>query len=86
MNKQTRTLLFGAGAALVVLWVIRQQAGAALQAVNPLNNENVIAGALDDVTGASDRGSSLGSDIFDFFNRIRGIPPFDPNAATPPIR
>jgi hypothetical protein len=87
MSKNLRVLLFGAGAAAVVLFIIRRQAAAALNAINPLNNDNVIAGTVDDITGASDRGSSLGSDIFDFFERLRGRAPFDPNefSTTQPI-
>ena len=66
MNKNLRFILIGAGAAVVALFFIRRQAAAALSAVNPLNNENVIAGGVDEITGAADRGSSLGSDFFDF--------------------
>lgn len=49
-------------------------------AINPLSNTNVISEGVNELTGATDRGSSLGSDIFDFIQRLRGIPEFDPNA------
>jgi len=81
VNKKTQTLLFGAGAAVVVLFFLRKQAAAAVNAVNPLNNENVISEGANEVLGLTDRGTSIGSFIFDLFN-----PEFDPNAATPPIR
>ena len=70
------------GVAIVGFLVFRaSRAGArALQAINPLNNQNVISEGFNELTGASDRGSSLGSDIFDFVQGLRGIPEFDPNA------
>ena len=51
-----------------------------LQAINPASDENIVNRGFNELTGATDRGSSLGSDLFDFFNRLRGIPEFDPNA------
>ena len=57
------------------------RAGARVRdAINPFNNMNVISEGFNELTGASDRGSSLGSDIFDFVQRLRGVPEFDPNA------
>ena len=54
--------------------------GKVLDAINPLSNMNVVSEGFNELTGASDRGSSLGSDIFDFVQGLRGIPEFDPNA------
>ena len=66
-------------AGFVVFRVVRAVAGA-LQAINPASDENIVNRGFNELTGATDRGSSFGSDIFDFFNRLRGIPEFDPNA------
>lgn len=51
-----------------------------LQAINPASDQNIVNRGFNELTGATDRGSSLGSDLFDFIQRLRGIPPFDPNA------
>lgn len=42
--------------------------GDAAQAVNPVENRNVFSEGFNEVVGAKDRGTSLGSLIFDFFN------------------
>jgi len=46
-----------------------------LQAINPVNNQNVISEGANSALGLSEQGSSIGSFIFDLFN-----PEFDPNA------
>ena len=72
------------GVAIAGFLVFRAvRAGATvLQAINPASDQNIVNRGFNELTGATDRGSSLGSDIFDFFNRLRGIPEFDPNAPT----
>ena len=70
------------GVAIAGFLVFRAvRAGATvLQAINPASDQNIVNRGFNELTGATDRGSSLGSDIFDFFQRLRGIPEFDPNA------
>ena len=70
------------GVAIAGFLVFRAvRAGATvLQAINPVSDQNIFNRGFNELTGATDRGSSLGSDIFDFVNRLRGIPEFDPNA------
>ena len=80
MNRNLQALLFGAGVAVVIGFFIRRQAAATLSAINPTNPSNIFAATVNELTGAEERGSSLGSDIFDFFQGLRGIPEFDPNA------
>lgn len=55
-------------------------ASAVVDAVNPASGDNIINRGFNEVIGATDRGSSLGSDIFDLVQRLRGIKPYDPNA------
>jgi len=62
-------------------------AGRVADAVNPLNNMNVFSETFNDTIGAvvDDDDFSIGSALFDLVQRIKGIPPFDPNAKiTPP--
>lgn len=82
----TQILAIGAvGIAGVVVWRAFDTlddavdaVGDAVDAVNPVNNDNVIARGYDYLIGAPGRGSSLGSDFFDFVERLRGRAPFDP--------
>jgi len=70
------------GVAIAGFLVFRAvRAGATVRdSINPFSDQNIFNVGFNELTGATDRGSSLGSDIFDFVNRLRGIPPFDPNA------
>ena len=63
-----------------------QAAGAAVRGAvdlaDPTSSGNVFARVNDGLTrlATGDPGTSFGSNLFDLVQRIRGIPPFDPNA------
>lgn len=81
--KLTGGQIFGLGAVTIVgVLVFRavRTGATVIEAINPASDQNIVNRGFNELTGASDRGSSLGSDLFDFVQRLRGIPEFDPNA------
>lgn len=89
----TQILAIGAvGLAGAVLYYgpgkIKAAAGKVGEAVNPLDRDNLVNRAVNNVgdvlDDADDNNSfSVGSALYDLVQRIRGIPPYDPNA---PVR
>ena len=77
INANTVLIVGAIAAGVFIATRVSRAAEDALQAVNPLNNDNVISQGFNELIGATDKGTSLGSIIFDFFN-----PEFDPNAPT----
>lgn len=55
------------GAAASAVGAVADSAAAAVQAINPMNNENVIYQAANVLTGGDSR-STLGTRIYDWFN------------------
>lgn len=70
----------GVGIAGFLVFKALRTGGKVLDAINPASDQNLVNRGFNELTGASDRGSSLGSDLFDFVQRLRGVEPFDPNA------
>jgi len=68
MNQWTpKTTLIVAGVAVVGLWYLKGKAGQAVQAVNPLNHDNVINQGAQSVWDAfTDGQGTIGTDIADW--------------------
>jgi len=88
ISQNARTALIVGGSVVGVVLVLRfvaKEAGGAVgrvfDAINPVNNDNVVSqlanGFTEIVTG--EEGTSVGSALFDFIERLKGNEPFDPN-------
>jgi hypothetical protein len=78
-SKAAQYAVFGV-VGLLAAWFVYRKLGDVLNAVNPLNRDNVIARGVNDIGGAitNDENFTLGGWIYDVTH-----PTYDPNAPTP---
>lgn len=82
ITSDTAIIAGAIAAGLLLAWYSRRAVADAAQAVNPLNNDNIINRAAQAITGNDNKTSSIGSKIHEWFNP--GFANYNPNAPVKP--
>ena len=68
MSSDTMLIAGAVAAGLLLAWYSKRAAQAAAQAVNPVNNNNIINRAANAIVGKDNSTSSIGSTLYDWLH------------------